>query len=74
LPAQRLPLSAAISAYTLGAAFQAFEDDRWGTVVPGKRADLVWLDADPYDVDPAQLRDVAVRGTWLGGARTYARG
>jgi predicted amidohydrolase YtcJ len=74
LPAQRLPLSAALSAYTLGAAFQAFEDHRWGTVVPGKRADLVWLDADPYDVDPAHLRDVAVRGTWLGGAQTYARG
>ena len=72
LPDQRLPLGAALSAYTLGAAFQAFEDHRWGTVVPGKRADLVWLAADPYDVDPAALRDVEVRGTWLGGEPTYA--
>ena len=72
LPGQRLPLAAALSAYTLGVAFQAFEDHRWGTVVPGKRADLVWLAADPYDVHPAALGDIEVRGTWLGGAPTYA--
>jgi predicted amidohydrolase YtcJ len=72
LPAQRLPLAAALSAYTLGVAFQAFEDHRWGTVVPGKRADLVWLAADPYDVDPAALAGIEVRGTWLGGTPTYA--
>jgi predicted amidohydrolase YtcJ len=40
-------------------------------VVPGKRADLVWMAADPYDMDPAALRDVEVQGTWLGGAPTY---
>jgi predicted amidohydrolase YtcJ len=73
LPTQRLPLAAALSAYTLGVAFQAFEDHRWGTVVPGKRADLVWLNADPYDVDPAGLGDLEVRGTWSGGVTTYAR-
>ncbi|MEP6760738.1 MAG: amidohydrolase [Sporichthyaceae bacterium] len=73
LPAQRLPLPAALSAYTLGVAFQAFEDHRWGTIVPGKRADLVWLDAEPYDVDPAALGAVAVRGTWLGGLPTFPR-
>jgi predicted amidohydrolase YtcJ len=73
LPAQRLPVAAALSAYTLGTAFQAFEDHLWGTVVPGKRADLAWLTADPYDVVPVAWPDLAVRGTWLGGERTYAR-
>ena len=73
LPAQRLPVAAALSAYTIGSAFQAFEDHLWGTVVPGKRADLAWLAADPYDVDPAAWPELAVRGTWLGGAPTYAR-
>jgi predicted amidohydrolase YtcJ len=73
LPDQRLPAAAAFSAYTLGTAFQAFEDHLWGTVVPGKRADLVWLDGDPYDVPAADWPGLSVRGTWLGGVPTYAR-
>jgi hypothetical protein len=73
LPAQRLPAAAALSAYTLGSAYQGFEDHLRGTVVPGKRADLVWLDADPYDVPPGQWPDIAVLGTWLGGVRTHPR-
>jgi len=70
VPEQRLPVAAALSAYTLGSAYQAFEDHLWGTVVPGKRADLVWLDADPYDLDPAAWPDARVQGTWLAGTRT----
>jgi predicted amidohydrolase YtcJ len=73
LPHQRLPVAAALSAYTLGTAFQAFEDHLWGTVVPGKRADLVWLSADPHDVAPADWPELAVRGTWLAGERTHAQ-
>jgi predicted amidohydrolase YtcJ len=70
LPEQRLPATAAFSAYGLGSAYQAFEDALWGTVVPGKRADLVWLAADPYATPPAEWPGIAVRGTWLGGTRT----
>jgi hypothetical protein len=73
LPAQRLPVAAALSAYTLGSAYQAFEDHLWGTVVPGKRGDLVWLAADPYAVPPLEWPDIAVLGTWLGGVRTHPR-
>ena len=71
LPAQRLPVAAALSAYALGSAYQAFEDHLWGTVVPGKRADLVWLEADLYDVAPADWPDVRVLGTWLGGTQSF---
>ena len=63
-------MAAALSAYTLGSAYQGFEDALRGTVVPGKRADLVWLAADPHDVPPPEWPGVAVRGTWLGGRRT----
>jgi predicted amidohydrolase YtcJ len=59
-----------VAAYTLGTAYQAFEDALWGTVSVGKRADLVWLSADPFDVDPMEWPAMAVRGTWLGGTRT----
>ena len=63
---------AALSAYTQGVAYQAFEEDRWGPVPVGRRADLVWLAADPAAVDPLRWPGIAVRGTWLGGDRTWA--
>ncbi|MDQ1603089.1 MAG: hypothetical protein QOE01_934 [Actinomycetota bacterium] len=71
LPEQRLPAAAALSAYTLGTAYQAFEDHLWGTVSPGKRADLVWLSRDPYAVPAPEWPAIEVRGTWLGGVRTF---
>ena len=43
LPHERLPVGTALSAYTSGVAYQAFEEDAWGTVSVGRRADLVWL-------------------------------
>jgi predicted amidohydrolase YtcJ len=71
LPHQRLPVTSAMSAYTQGVAYQAFEEHLWGSVTVGRRADLVWLDRDPTTTDPAAWREIAVRGTWLGGRRTW---
>jgi predicted amidohydrolase YtcJ len=73
LPHQRLPVTSALSAYTQGVAYQAFEEDRWGSVTVGRRADLVWLDRDPTTTDPADWRQIEVRGTWLAGGRTWPR-
>ena len=74
LPEQRLPPAAALSAYTLGSAYQAGEDGLRGTVAVGKRADLVWLGSDPYAVAPAEWPEIPVRGTWLGGRPTWGPG
>jgi len=71
VPDERLPAAAALSAYTLGVAFQAFEADRWGSIEVGKRADLVWLDADPLRTEPRTWPGLEVRGSWLGGRRTW---
>ncbi|WP_435075316.1 amidohydrolase [Halorubrum sp. HHNYT27] len=57
--AQRLTVTEALRAYTRGAAYAGFDEDRLGTVAVGKRADLVALDASPWersdeisDIDP----------------------
>jgi predicted amidohydrolase YtcJ len=70
VPEQRLPIAAALSAYTQGVAYQAFEEPMWGSVTVGRRADLVWLDRDPSRTDPQEWPAIAVRGTWLAGRRT----
>ncbi|HEX6918713.1 MAG TPA: amidohydrolase [Actinomycetes bacterium] len=74
LPEQRLPPAAALAAYTVGSAYQAFEDLSRGTVTVGRRADLVWLGSDPYAVPPADWPEIPVRGTWLGGRPTWGPG
>jgi hypothetical protein len=69
-PAERLDLRAALTAYTSGVARQGFRDDA-GSLDIGQVADLVWLDTDLRDPDPAALRAAAVLGTWRAGVRIH---
>ena len=59
--AQRLTVTEALRAYTSGAAYAGFDEDRLGTVEVGKRADLVALDASPWErADAIDEIDVAL--------------
>lgn len=57
---QRLTPYEGLKALTQWAAIQYFEEDRKGTLTPGKLADLVILDRNPLTVDPAQIHDIRV--------------
>ena len=70
-PHERLDPVQAIAAYSAGVAYQAFEDDAWGRIAVGRRADLVALERDPLDVEPRRWDELGVTGTWLGGRRTF---
>lgn len=74
-PHEIVPMEAALGAYTSAVAHQAFADRAdapWGRIVPGARADLVWLARDPRAIDPHDLPRVAVRETYLAGAPRLA--
>jgi len=68
---QRLSVTEALRAYTLGGAYAGFDEDRMGTVEAGKHADLVVLDGDPWRVDPEAIRDVDVAMTVVDGNVVY---
>jgi predicted amidohydrolase YtcJ len=70
-PHERLDPVEALAAYSAGVAYQAFEDDAWGRIAVGRRADLVALAGDPLDVEPLRWDRLQVTGTWLGGRRTF---
>lgn len=72
-PEQRVSVETALRAYTSGAAALGFEEDRKGTLVPGKLGDVTVLAADPTRVDPMALRDLAVEMTVVGGEVVWAR-
>jgi len=73
-PEERVDLETALRAYTVNAAWAAGEEDRKGTLAPGKLADLVVLDRDPFAVPPSQLKDLRVMMTLAGGRVVYEAG
>lgn len=67
---QCLTLDEALQAHTTTAAWQHKRDHEIGSIEPGKLADLVVLNTDPYTVDPTRLHDtMQVLGTWIAGRR-----
>lgn len=70
-PQEILPVERALSAYTAGVAYQAFAEQRWGTITAGASADLVWLERDPRGAAAAEIRDIAVLATYLRGTPAH---
>jgi predicted amidohydrolase YtcJ len=73
LPEQKITLTEALSAFTIGAAFAAKAEDRIGSLEPGHYADFILLDRDPFQVDSHALRETKVLETWIGGVRAWVR-
>ncbi|MXY17167.1 MAG: amidohydrolase family protein [Acidobacteria bacterium] len=72
-PEQRLTVREALHAVTLGAAYQYFEEDTKGSIVPGKQADLIILERDPLAADPADLEHIRVLETFSRGRSVFQR-
>jgi predicted amidohydrolase YtcJ len=66
-PQERVDLQTALEAYTVNNAFAAGEEQIKGSLKAGKLADLVVVDRDPFNVQPAQLKDLKVLLTVVGG-------
>ena len=72
-PEQRLTVEEALHAVTLGAAYQYFEEDTKGSITAGKQADLIVLERNPLETDPADLEHVRVLETFARGRSVYVR-
>lgn len=66
-PEERISLDAALRAVTIDAAWLMGWENEIGSIRAGKRADFAVLDANPYDVGAAGLRDIGVAGTVFEG-------
>jgi predicted amidohydrolase YtcJ len=73
LPAERLDLAQALTAYTAGSAYVNHLDDT-GRIRVGALADLVVLDRDPFGVPAEAIARTRVAQTYVGGERVYAAG
>ena len=66
-PEERLSVYDALKAVTIDAAYQLKMDHEVGTIEAGKWADFAVLEADPFEVDPMEIKDIPVWGVVLGG-------
>jgi hypothetical protein len=73
-PDQVLTVEEAIRAHTIDAAYSIFAEDRLGSIESGKQADLVVIDGDPFEVRPAEIRDLPIWMTVIDGELLYGPG
>ncbi|MDH3592142.1 MAG: amidohydrolase [Planctomycetota bacterium] len=73
LPHQRLTRAEALKAFTLDAAYAAFQEHELGTLEKGKLADFVVLDQDIMKVAPREILRTRVLRTVIAGETVFAR-
>jgi predicted amidohydrolase YtcJ len=66
-PEERVDVRTALKWYTAGGAYGGFEEKEKGVLAPGRLADLIVLDRDPLTVSPAELKEVRVLASLVGG-------
>jgi predicted amidohydrolase YtcJ len=72
-PQEKIKLSEAIEAYTMGSAYAEFQEKEKGSISAGKLADMVVLSDDIFSIAKEVIKDVKVEKTIVGGRVVYSR-
>ena len=70
-PEEKVTLEQAWKAFTQDAAFAGFAEQKFGSLLPGQKADFIVVDRDPVAATPAELRATRVIETWVGGYKAW---
>lgn len=73
LASERLPLESLIRGYTINGAYMLHMEDQIGSIEVGKKADLVVLDQDIFEVDPYTIHETLVLMTVMDGDIVFER-
>ncbi|MBI4284786.1 MAG: amidohydrolase [Chloroflexi bacterium] len=74
LPEERITAGQALAMYTTNAAYASFAEMEKGSIRQGRLADLVLLSDDPTMVPAAQIKDIKIEMTIIGGKVVWERG
>lgn len=72
-PDQRMSPEEALRSYTLNAAYAGFQEDRLGSLTPGKWADIVILSQDIMTIPEDKILETEVLTTIVGGKVLYEK-
>jgi predicted amidohydrolase YtcJ len=70
---ETLTVEEALKTYTVNAAYASFEENKKGTIEPGKFADLTVLSDDPMRVPKDKIRNLAVEMVIVDGKVVYSK-
>ncbi len=70
-PDQRLTMEETIHGFTMAAAITSGQETRFGSITPGKFADLTIFDRDIFTIPADELLEISVAGTIVGGELRY---
>jgi len=69
---QVLTREEALHSFTLAAAYAAHQEDRLGSLEPGKWADFIVVDKDFFEIPAIEIAEMLVLQTWVGGQLVYS--
>lgn len=72
-PKEKISVYQAICMYTKYAAYCVHEENLKGTITPGKTADFIVLDRNPFTCPVEELHMIQVERTFTGGEEVYTR-
>jgi hypothetical protein len=70
---QKVSVMEALKMYTINAAYHAFDEDKLGSIEPGKLADMVVLGEDILTVPTETIIDIPIDMTIVDGKTVYER-
>lgn len=73
-PEQAISREEALRCATLGGAYLTFEEEKKGSIEPGKLGDVVILSDDPLSCPEEDIKDIVAQTTIVGGEVVYERG
>ena len=71
VPEEKVTVEEAVKAYTLDAAYAAFEENKKGSIEVGKFADFTILEENIFEIPLEKIKDVNVKMTVCGGEITF---
>lgn len=73
MPDQRLTREETLRGMTIWAAYSNFEEDEKGSLEVGKFADFIIMEEDLMEIKTAEIPNVQVEETYVGGKQVYKR-
>jgi hypothetical protein len=70
---QALTRAEALHSFTLAGAYAAHQEDRLGSLEPGKWADFIVVDRNYFSIPADQIDDIVVLQTWIAGRKAFDR-
>ncbi|MBM3808726.1 MAG: amidohydrolase [Acidimicrobiia bacterium] len=70
-PRQRITVDEALMVATINGAYASHEENTKGSITAGKLADFTMLARDPHDVNPDEIKNIAILRTVVGGKTVY---